>query len=115
MDAHTVGILLVGGAGLAVVVWVLHKLGRALASIAEALAAAAVVFLALWWLLKGVGWLVKQIVTHPRLTLTVLAVTAWWHWLSWLSLAATVAGIASALAAWRWLDLVSFDQWAGRF
>jgi S-DNA-T family DNA segregation ATPase FtsK/SpoIIIE len=76
MNAHLFGVLFLGGIGLAVVVWVLHKLGRALASIAEALAAAAVVFLALWWLLKGLGWVVKEIVTHPRTSLTMLAVGA---------------------------------------
>jgi S-DNA-T family DNA segregation ATPase FtsK/SpoIIIE len=80
MDAHTFGMLLLGTAGLAVVVWVLHKLGRTLAAIAEALAAAAVVFLALWWLLKGLGWMVKEVVTHPRTALTVVAVAAWLHW-----------------------------------
>lgn len=48
MNAHTFGVLLLGGAALAVVVWVLHKVGKALAAVAETLAAAAVVFFALW-------------------------------------------------------------------
>lgn len=30
MDARTVGLLLLGGAGLAVVVWMLHKIGKVL-------------------------------------------------------------------------------------
>ncbi|HVV11812.1 FtsK/SpoIIIE domain-containing protein [Amycolatopsis sp.] len=114
MNAHTFGVLFLGGVGLAVVVWVLHKLGRALASIAEALAAAAVVFLALWWLLKGLGWVVKEIVTHPRTTLTVLVLAAWWHWVGWQSLAIAAATVTVVLLSWRRFHLVSFDQWAGR-
>ncbi|GAB3000419.1 cell division protein FtsK [Amycolatopsis acidiphila] len=114
MGAHTFGVLLLGTAGLAVVVWVLHKLGRALAAIAETLAAAAVVFLALWWLLKGIGWMVKEIVTHPRTALTVVAVAAWLHWWGWLSLVVSIAAVAAALGLWRLVDLVSFDQWAGQ-
>jgi S-DNA-T family DNA segregation ATPase FtsK/SpoIIIE len=115
MDAHTFGILLVGGAGLAVVVWVLHKIGRALAAIAETLAAAAVIFLAAWWLIKGGFWLVRQLVTRWRTTLAVLALLAWWHWWGWPSLAVTVGLMVSGLVGWRLADLVSFDQWAGRF
>ena len=115
MDAHTFGVLLVGGAGLAVVVWVLHKLGRALAAVAETLAAAAVVFLAVWWLVKGVVWLAQQLVTRWRTTLALVALLAWWHWWGWLSLSLTVGSLPAGLVVWRWVDLVSFDQWAGRF
>jgi S-DNA-T family DNA segregation ATPase FtsK/SpoIIIE len=114
MNAHTFGILFISSVGLAGVVWVLHKLGKALAAIAETLAAAAVVFLALWWVLKGMVWVVKEIVTHPRTTAAVLAVTAWWVYLGWLSLVATILVVATGLAIWRWFHLVSFDQWAGR-
>ncbi|WAL65916.1 FtsK/SpoIIIE domain-containing protein [Amycolatopsis cynarae] len=114
MNAHTLGVLLLGSAGLALVVWVLHKLGKALAAIAETLAAAAVVFVALWWLLKGLGWLVRQIVAHPRTTLAVLAIAAWCRWWGWLSFLLTVLLLASGLTTWWWLHLVSFDQWAGR-
>ncbi|TVT48104.1 cell division protein FtsK [Amycolatopsis rhizosphaerae] len=115
MDAHTFATLFLGGVGLAVVVWALHKLGKALAAIAETLAAAAVVFLALWWVVKAAGWLVAQIVLHPRTTLTVLALLAWWRWLGWPSLALSLIGVTALLTVWRVLDLVSFDQWAGRF
>ncbi|OXM70804.1 MULTISPECIES: FtsK/SpoIIIE domain-containing protein [Amycolatopsis] len=114
MNAHTFGVLLLGSAGLAVIVWVLHKLGKALASIAEALAAAAVVFLALWWVLKGAVWVFKEILTHPRTTLAVLAVAAWCMWLGGMSLAVTGLVIATGLLTWRRFHLVSFDQWAGR-
>jgi S-DNA-T family DNA segregation ATPase FtsK/SpoIIIE len=114
MNAHTFGVLFLGGLGLAVVVWVLHKLGRALASIAEALAAAAVVFLALWALLKGLGWAVKEVVTHPRTSLTVVAVAAWGYGLGWTSLLITVSVVSLGLVSWRRFHLVSFDQWAGR-
>ena len=114
MNAHMFGVLLLGGTALAVVVWVLHKVGKALAAIAETLAAAAVVFFALWWVIKAVGWCVKEIVTHPRTTVTVLAVAAWCVWLGWVSLAVTVLVLGVGLASWRYFHLVSFDQWAGR-
>jgi S-DNA-T family DNA segregation ATPase FtsK/SpoIIIE len=115
MDAHTIGMLLVGGAGLGLVVWVLHKIGKALIALFEALAAMAVVFLALWWLLKAVVWLFTQVVTYWRTSLTLLALMAWWHWWGWPSLALTLSMITLLLAVWRWVDLISFDTWAGRW
>ena len=115
MGVHSFAMLLMGGVGLALLVWLLHKLGRALAAIAETLAAAALVFVALWWLVKALVWLIKQIVIHPRTTITVLVVAAWCFWLGWLSLVITAGSIAVALGSWRWMDLVSFDQWAGRW
>ncbi|NKQ56771.1 cell division protein FtsK [Amycolatopsis sp. K13G38] len=114
MNAHTLGLLFLGGVGLAVVVWVLHKLGRALASVAEALAAAAVVFLALWWLLRALGWVVKEIVTHPRTSVTVVAVAAWCYYVGWVSLASVGLCVTAVLALWRYFHLVSYDQWAGK-
>ncbi len=109
------GFLLVGGAVLGVVVWLLHKLGRALATIAEVLAAAAVVFIALWSALKLLVWLGKQVFTHWRTSLGVLALAAWWNWLGWLPLAVTAGSVAVVLAVWRLIDLVSFDRCCGRF
>jgi DNA segregation ATPase FtsK/SpoIIIE, S-DNA-T family len=115
MDAHTIGVLLLGGAGLGLVVWVLHKIGKALIAMFEALAAMAVVFVALWWLLKALVWLFTQVVTYWRTSLTLLALVAWWRWWGWLSLALTLSVITLLLALWRWADLVSFDAWAGRW
>lgn len=114
MDAHSIGILIVVGGGLAVLVWLLHKLGKALITIAEIVTAATVVFVALWWLIKSLAWLVKQIVMHPRTTLTVAALLMWWQWLGWLSLSITASSLTLALVAWRLLDVMSFDRWAGR-
>ena len=114
MAAHSIGVLVIGGGALGVVVWVLAKLGRALARIAEALAAAAVVFVALWLVIRAVVWAVRQAVTRWRTTLTVLAVIAWCHWLGWISLVVLVGAVAVSLASWRLADLVSFDRWAGR-
>jgi S-DNA-T family DNA segregation ATPase FtsK/SpoIIIE len=115
MDAHTLGVLVLGGAGLGLLVWVLHKLGKALVVIAEAFAAAVVVFAALWWLIKGVWWLVQQIATHPRTTVTVLVVGAWCRWLGWISLASVLGGLALAALTWWRLDGLRYDQWCGRF
>ena len=115
MEAHTIGVLLLGGAGLAVTVWVLHKIGKALITVMEALAAAAVVFVALWWLLKAAAWLLTQIVTHWRTSLTMLALATWWHCWGWLSLIITLGVITVVLVVWRCADLVSFDAWVGRW
>jgi hypothetical protein len=95
-------------------VWVLHKIGKVLVAVAEAMAAAAVVFMALWLLVKGVAWLVKQLVTHPRTTITLGVLLAWWHYLGWPSLAITAGTVTLALIVWWRVDVVSFDRWAGR-
>ncbi|MBV8997384.1 MAG: cell division protein FtsK [Pseudonocardiales bacterium] len=114
MDAQTAAVLLLGGAGLAGLVWVLHKIGKALIALFEALAAVAVVFITLWWLIKATAWLAKQVVTHWRTSLTVLAVGLWWQCWSWPSLPITLGVLAVVLGVWRWAYVVSFDAWAGR-
>ncbi len=115
MDANMFGTLLVGGGVLGVVVWLLHKLGRALATIAEVLAAAAVVFIAVWWLLKAWLWMAKQVALRWRTSLAVLAGAAWWRWLGWPSLAITAGSITAVLVSWWLIDTVSYDHWCGRF
>ena len=115
MDAHAIGMLLLGGVGLAVAVWVLHKLGKALIAILEALAEVAVVLVALWGLAKATAWLVRQVVTHWRTSLTMLAVTlGCQHW-GWPSLAVSLGLITIVLVGWRAVDVVSFDGWVGRW
>ncbi|MEV6622573.1 FtsK/SpoIIIE domain-containing protein [Amycolatopsis sp. NPDC051106] len=109
------GFAVVALAGLGLGVWVLHKVGRALASILEALAAAAVVFVALWWLCKAVVWMLAQVVTRWRTSLAVVAVYAWCELLGWLSLALILGSVAVTLAAWWAIDAVSFDQWCWWF
>ncbi|MBV9012871.1 MAG: cell division protein FtsK [Pseudonocardiales bacterium] len=115
MDAHTIGMLLLGGLGLGAVVWVLHKIGKALIAMFEALAAMAVVFVALWWLLKALVWLFTQVVTYWRTSLTLLVLMAWWQWWGWPSLALTLSVITVVLGVWRWINVLSFDTWAGRW
>jgi S-DNA-T family DNA segregation ATPase FtsK/SpoIIIE len=114
MDAQTIALVIAGGGTLGVVVWVLAKVGRALIKIAEALAAAAAVFLALWLMIKAVVWALRQTLTHWRTSLTLAALGAWWHWCGPTSLALTVGVLASVLMGWRLADLASFDTWAGR-
>jgi len=114
MDAQTIALLIGGGSALGVVVWVLAKIGRVLIKIAEALAAAAVVFLTLWLMIKAVVWALRQTLTHWRTSLTLLALGAWWHWWGPTSLAITVTVVAGVLVGWRLLDLASFDAWVGR-
>jgi S-DNA-T family DNA segregation ATPase FtsK/SpoIIIE len=115
MDARMIGVLLLGGAGLAVVVWVLHKVGKALIALFEALATMAVVFVALWGLAKATAWLVRQVVMHWRTSLAVLAVTLWCQQLGWASLAVSLGLITLVLLGWRAMDVASFDGWVGRW
>jgi S-DNA-T family DNA segregation ATPase FtsK/SpoIIIE len=115
MAAQALGVLILAAGGLGVAVWLLAKLGRVLAKVAEALAAAAVLFLGLWLLVKAVVWAVRQAVTHWRTSLAVIAGTAWCYGLGWVSLVVLVGAVAVSLAAWRLADLVSFDRWAGRW
>jgi DNA segregation ATPase FtsK/SpoIIIE, S-DNA-T family len=114
MDAQTIALVVAGGGALGVMVWVLAKLGKALVTIVEALAAAAVVFLALWLVIKAVGWAWRQTLTHWRTSLTVVALLAWWHWWGWAWLAISLGVVAGVLIGWRLLDVRSFDARAGR-
>ncbi len=114
MDAYLIALVLGGGAVLGVVVWVLAKLGKALIEIAEALAAAAVVVFTVWLVIKAVVWALRQVLTHWRTSLTVLAIVAWWHWWGGASLVLTVGVVAGMLTAWRLINLASFDAWVGR-
>ena len=115
MDASAIAMMIAGASGLGVVVWVLAKLGKALVTIAEALAAAAVVFLALWLGLKAVCWALRQTFTHWRTSLSVLGLLGWWHWWGWPSLTITAGALGGVLITWRLVDLTTFDAWAGRY
>ena len=114
MDVHLIAALIAGGGVLGVVVWVLAKVGKTLVKVAEALAAAAVVFLAVWLVIKAVLWALHQVVIHWRTSLAVVAVLGWWHCWGWVSLASTGAVVTVGLSVWRLVDLMSFDAWAGR-
>ncbi|HET9254951.1 MAG TPA: cell division protein FtsK, partial [Pseudonocardiaceae bacterium] len=114
MDVWMIAALIAGGAGLGVFVWVLARIGHVLIKIAEALAAAAAVMLALWLAIKGVAWALRQTITHWRTSLTVIAILAWWQWWGWFSLTTTASAVVVALAVWRLLHVRSFDAWAGR-
>jgi DNA segregation ATPase FtsK/SpoIIIE, S-DNA-T family len=113
--AHSIGLLVLAAGVLGVLVWLLAKLGHALAKIVEAVAAVAVVFLAFWLVIKAVVWAVRQALTHWRTSLVLLAVIAWCRWWGWLSLVTLVGAVAVSLAAWRFADLPSYDRYAGRY
>jgi S-DNA-T family DNA segregation ATPase FtsK/SpoIIIE len=115
MELNTTAAVIAGGAALGVLVWVLAKLGKALITMGEALAAAAAVVLALWLMIKAILWSLRPTVTHWRTSLTVVTVLAWWHWWGWVSLALTASVLTGTLAGWRLVDLRSFDAWAGRY
>jgi S-DNA-T family DNA segregation ATPase FtsK/SpoIIIE len=114
MDAYLIALVIAGGAALGIVVWALAKLGKALIKIAEALAAAAAVLFAVWLVIKAVMWALRQVLTHWRTSLTVLAMVAWWYWWGAASLGLTAGAVVGVLTAWRLIDLASFDAWAGR-
>jgi S-DNA-T family DNA segregation ATPase FtsK/SpoIIIE len=91
MNAQTIAVTIAGGTALGAVIWVLAKVGKVLIKVAEALAAAAVVFLTIWLAIKALLWALRQTVTHWRTSLTVVGVLAWWHWWGWASLVVTAA------------------------
>ncbi|MFC4945671.1 FtsK/SpoIIIE domain-containing protein [Pseudonocardia sp. GCM10023141] len=105
-------LLLGGGVGA---LWVLHKIGQMLTKVLEALAAAAVVFVTAWLLVKSVWWLGRWAVRHWRTTLTSVAAMAWLSWLGWPSLVITVGAVTVALLLWRVVDRGTFEPWAGRW
>jgi S-DNA-T family DNA segregation ATPase FtsK/SpoIIIE len=115
MGAHGIEVVVLGAAGLGVVVWVLAKVGHVLAKVAEAVAAAAVVFVTFWLVIKAVVWAMRQALTHWRTSLGLLAVAAWWYCLGWVSLVVLVGAAAVSLAVWRLVDLPTFDRWAWRW
>ncbi|MBV9449047.1 MAG: hypothetical protein JO345_24430 [Streptosporangiaceae bacterium] len=115
MDLNTTAALIASGVALGLLVWTLAKIGRALIKVAEALAAAAAVVLALWLAIKVILWALRQTLMHWRTSLTVATVLAWWQWWGWVSLALTVGVFTGLLAGWRLVNLRSFDAWAGRY
>jgi len=115
MTPHAFGVLLVAGGCLVVVVWVLHKIGKTLVAVIEALVTVAVVFVAIWKLVKSLVWVLRQIARHWRTSLTLTGLGAWWYWLGWLSLAAIVVGLAGLAGLWRLVDVVSFERWVWRY
>ncbi len=110
-----IALVVAGGGVLGVVVWVLAKLGRALITVAEALAAAAVVIFTVWLLIKALMWALRQVVVHWRTSLAVVGVLAWCQWRGWASLTLTAGVVAGVLVGWRLVNLASFDVWAGRY
>src|SRR6202008_4032171 len=113
MTASTILHLLVAGGGLVVVVWVLNKIGKALASVLEALATVVMVLLALWLVCKAGYPAVKVAVTHWRTPLGLTCVTAWVWWWGWFPVVVTVAVVGAGLVMWRWRHRASFEPWAG--
>ena len=88
MDAQSIAVVVAGLGGLGVLVWVLAKVGKALVTIAEALAAAAVVLLAVWLVIQAVVWSLRPTCTHWRASGDVVALWAGWHgwggaWRGW--------------------------------
>jgi DNA segregation ATPase FtsK/SpoIIIE, S-DNA-T family len=114
MNVHTVMTLILTVGGIAAVVWVLNKIGRALTAVIEALATLAVVFLGLWLLIKTTFLFVRWTIVHWRTTLGVTAVAVLPWWLGWLPVAIITAALAAGLVVWRWRHRTSFEVWVGR-
>jgi DNA segregation ATPase FtsK/SpoIIIE, S-DNA-T family len=114
MNVQTIGTFVLAGGAVAVVVWLVNKVGRALTAVLEALATVAMVLVALWLLVKAVYWVGKAAVTHWRTTLTVTVVGVWVWWWGWLPVAVLLAAVAVVLVVWWWRHQLSFEAWAGR-
>ena len=114
MNAQTIGTLIMTGGGIAVVVWVLNKIGRALTAVVEALATVAVVFLAVWLAVKVTFLAVRWAVRHWRTTLGAVSLGAWVWWWGWLPIVLLVVAVAVGLTVWRWRHRTSFELWIGR-
>jgi S-DNA-T family DNA segregation ATPase FtsK/SpoIIIE len=115
--AHLVWVLV--AVGLALVGWVLHRVGTFLKELIEALAVIAIVFVTLYALIKGLWRVARSIVRHWRTSITVAVAGLWWRYWGWPSLVITVGLVAAAagmwwLVAWRTDRLASFDAWVGR-
>lgn len=111
MSAH---IMMLLGGGLLAGVWVLHRIGRALTSLLEALATLAVVFVGLWLLFKAGYALIKAAVMHWRTTLGVAFASVWVWWWGWPPVVAVLLVLVLGLLVWRWRHRTSFEVWAGR-
>ncbi|OLF17096.1 cell division protein FtsK [Actinophytocola xanthii] len=107
--------LLVAGGGVALAVWVLNKIGRALTAVAEALATLAVVFVTVWLTVKLAFLLVRWVVVHWRTTLAAISVGLWAWWWGWLPVALTAAALTAVGLVWRWRHRSSFEAWVGRW
>ncbi|KAA1011876.1 cell division protein FtsK, partial [Pseudonocardia sp. EV170527-09] len=107
-------IAMVGGAALAAVFYVLYRIGHYLARVLEALATAAVVFVAAYLAVKGLVLAVVWLARHWRTTSTVTVVSAWCWWWGWLSLLLVALTVAASLGLWRIVAPLPFDHWAGR-
>lgn len=114
MNPDQIGTLVLAGGGLALVVWVLHKVGKALTSIMEALATLAVLLFGLWLALKAMWWAGRLLVTHWRTTLAVIAVAAWCSVLGWPSLLITGVSVALGLTVWWSEHRLTFEPLVGR-
>ncbi len=113
MNAQALGTLLLAGGAVAVVVWLVNKIGRALTAVLEALATVAMVLVALWLLVKTVYVVGKAAVTYWRTTLGGIFLGAWLWW-GWLPVTCSLFAVAVGLPVWRWRHRLSFETWAGR-
>jgi S-DNA-T family DNA segregation ATPase FtsK/SpoIIIE len=115
MTAQSLVTLVTVGGGLLAVVWLLHKAGRGLTSLLEALATLAMVLVGLWLLSKAVYAVIKAAVTHWRTTLGGIALGAWlWWWWGSLPVTLAVTAVVVGLSVWRWRHPVMFEAWVGR-
>lgn len=113
MNTPSLGTVLLLG-GLVAVVWLLHKLGRALAAVMETLAALAVVLVAVWLVAKTAYFMIKAAVTHWRTTLSAFMLGMCLMSLGLLTVVLVAVVVAVSLAVWRWRHPTSFETWAGR-
>lgn len=114
MNAQAIGTLVLAGGAIAVVVWLLNKIGRALTAVLEAVATVAMVLVTLWLLVKTVYVVGKAAVTHWRTTLGGTILAGWVWWCGWVPVTGALLAVVVVLVVWRWRHRLSFETWAGR-
>jgi DNA segregation ATPase FtsK/SpoIIIE, S-DNA-T family len=102
------------GLGFAVLAYVLHKVGKAIAAILEAAAALGAIVFGLYLLGRTLIRCIRWCVKHWRTTLAAAAAGFWLLWWGWLPVVLVVIAVAAGLGGWRLLHLDSFDPWIGR-
>jgi DNA segregation ATPase FtsK/SpoIIIE, S-DNA-T family len=102
------------GLGFAVLVYVLHKVGNAIAAILEAAAALGAIVFGLYLLCRTVFRFIGWCTRHWRSSIASLAVAVWLLLWGWLSVALVLIIVAAGLGGWWLLHLDTFDPLVGR-
>src|ERR1044072_7998654 len=102
------------GLGFVVLVYVLHKVGKAIAAILEAMAALGAIVFGIYLFGRTLMRCLRWCVNHWRTSLTGLGFLAWLSWWGWLPVVLVLVAVAAGLGGWPLLHLGTLDPWIGR-